>query len=544
VTNPERGNAGDPDVIVIGAGAGGAAVSLRLAERGLRVVCLEQGDWVDRDRLPKRFIDWEVRGRRYWNPNPARRRWPADYPITNLGEHPIDTYFYNTVGGSTVGFGGIYWRLQPSDFRTHSLDGFGVDWPIRYEDLAPYYRQNELIIGMSGLAGDPTGPPREELPTPPVGMDKLGRIWAEAFAKLGWYWWIQDCAITTTSYDGHREGCVGRGFCAFGCPSKSLSTVDVSYWPRALQQGVELRTNARVREITVDTNGLATGVQYYDAEGRLNVLQAPVVVLSGGGLGTPRTLMMSTSAQFPNGLANSSGLVGKNLMTHVQSLVTGLFEEPTHADHGAWGGSVCSRQFYETDPKNDYLRGFTLGGHRGWSILNTALQIAPWGPRHHEVLSEHLNHEGAVYMLGDDDPEESNYVELDWENVDSFGLPGLKTYYTLSENSRNLGEDGIRRAREVCEAAGATSMRDGGLFPVTGWHLMGTARMGADARTSVVDADHRCHDVPNLFIVDASSMPTGGSVNPTNTIQAMALRAADRMVELRSEIPVPLSIGA
>ena len=118
------------DVLVIGAGAGGAAVSARLAENGLKVLCLEQGDWLDRSQTTKSHLDWEVRGRRYWNPNPSRRRWPSDYPVTNLGKDPVDTYLYNVVGGSTVGFGGIYWRLQPSDFKTRTLDGFGVDWPL------------------------------------------------------------------------------------------------------------------------------------------------------------------------------------------------------------------------------------------------------------------------------------------------------------------------------------------------------------------------------------------------------------------------------
>ncbi len=529
----------DYDVLVIGAGAGGAAMSWRLAEAGLKVLCLEQGDWIDRDRLPKNFPDWEVRGRRYWNPNPNQRRWPADYPISNRGADPIDTYLYNAVGGSTVGFGGIYWRLQPSDFRTYSLDGFGVDWPIRYEDLAPYYRINEVIIGMSGLAGDPAGPERDELPVPPVEMGKLGRKWARAFNKLGWYWWPQDCAITTRDYGEHRTGCLDRGFCAFGCPSRALATVDVTYWPLALSLGVELRTGARVREITLDNQGLATGAVYYDGDGALREARAPVVVLSGGGLGTPRLLKMSVSPRFPDGLANSSGLVGKNLMVHVQALVTGRFEEPIDADHGAWGGTVASRHFYETSKENDYLRGFTIGGHRGWSTLNTALQVAPWGEGHHATLESHLNHEGAVYILGDDEPELTNCVELDWDNLDAFGLPGLVTHYELSANSRRLGEDGIRRARELLDAADAVDTRDSGLSPVFGWHLMGTARMGRDPENSVVDADHRSHDVANLFIVDASSMPTGASVNPTNTIQAMAIRAADRMLELRHSIPVP-----
>jgi len=529
-------NGASYDVLVIGSGAGGAAVSARLAEHGVRVICLEQGDWVDPETRPKGHLDWEVRGRRYWNPNPTRRRWHADYPVLNLGENPVDSYLYNAVGGSTIGYGGQYWRLQPSDFRTQTLDGFAVDWPIGYEDLAPYYRMNELILGMSGMIGDPAGPPRDEdLPTPPVALGRLGRMWAEAFHKLGWYWWVQDLAISTRDYGEHRRGCVNRGFCAYGCPDSSLATADVTYWPLALERGVELRTNARVREICLDAKGRATGVLYYDQQGIVQEARAAVVVLCGGGLGTPRLLLLSRSRAFPDGLANSSGLVGKNLMVHVQSLVTGRFRERTDIDHGAWGGSVASRQFYETDAANDYLRGFILCGNRGWSPLNTALQTVPWGANHTQALEHHLNHEGVIWVCGEDDPDERNRVELDWDNLDDFGLPGVRTHYRLSANSLALGSDAIRRAREVCEAAGAEEIRDSGLSPIFGWHLLGTARMGSDAAAAVVDADHRTHDVPNLFIVDASSMPTSGAVNPAHTVQALALRAADRIFALRRE---------
>jgi choline dehydrogenase-like flavoprotein len=343
-------------------------------------------------------------------------------------------------------------------------------------------------------------------------------------------------AISTRPWGENREGCVNRGFCAYGCPSSSLATVDVTYWPLSLTRGVELRTNARVREILVDERGRASGVLYYDEDARLHEVRAPIVVLSAGGIGTPRLLMMSRSSAFPDGLANSTGLVGKNLMVHVQSLVTGLFPDRTEIDRGAWGGSVATRQFVETDPAHDHLRGFILCGNRGWSPLNTALQLAPWGAQHHATMERHLNHEGVIYVCGEDEPEEVNHVELDWQNLDDFGLPGVRTFYRLSENSLHLGSHAIRRARELCEAAGAVEVRDTGLSPVFGWHLLGTARMGADPATSVVDADHRSHDVPNLFIVDASSMSTGGAVNPANTIQALGLRAADRIYALRRDL--------
>jgi choline dehydrogenase-like flavoprotein len=238
---------------------------------------------------------------------------------------------------------------------------------------------------------------------------------------------------------------------------------------------------------------------------------------------------MSTSARFPDGLANRSGMVGKNLMTHVQTMVIGRFEDRVDAHQGAWGGAVASRQFYDGDPEGDFKRGFMMAAMRGYPPLTTALQVAPWGADHHEALERHLNHEGVIWVCGDDEPELTNQVTLDWENTDAYGLPGVVTDYTLSENSQAMSTQMVRRATQLCEAAGADSVRDLGFDTLLGWHLLGTVRMGDDPETSVVDADHRAHDVPNLYVVDGSSFPTGAAVNPTNTVQALALRAADRI---------------
>ena len=244
---------------------------------------------------------------------------------------------------------------------------------------------------------------------------------------------------------------------------------------------------------------------------------------------------MSSSPSHPDGLANSSGLVGKNLMVHVQSFATGLFEEPVDGWNGTWGGTVSTRQFYETDPARDYLRGFIMSGCRGWSPLNLALQIAPWGSGHHRAFDERINHEISLYLCGEDLPEESNRVELDWDHLDGFGMPGVVTHHELNDNSRRLGRDMIGHAHQVLEAAGARSVRDFGLAPIWGWHLLGTARMGDDPRTSVADRFNRAHDVPNLFIADGSSMPTSAGVNPSATIQALALRCADQIWESRRD---------
>jgi len=519
------------DVLVIGAGAAGGAVMKRLSDRGVRVLGLEAGDWVPADMRPKSHLDWEVRLRHYWNPSPSKRNWPGDYPVTNLGGNPVDAYLYAAVGGSTVGYGGHFWRFSPSDFRAKTLDDFGVDWPIAYEDLAPYYALNEAEIGVSGLRGDPTEPPRAtDSPTRPIPIGTLGRRWVDGFEKLGWYWWPQEQAIISEDYKG-RGACTNRGFCTAGCPHGALAYADETYVVPALRNGAELRTRARVREITVGANGRASGASYYDGEGRLQEARAKVVMICGNGLGTPRLLLMSTSRRFPDGLANSSGMVGRNFMTHVQTLVIARFDERIDAHQGAWGGAVATRQFYDGDPdaNGSFKRGFMIAAMRGYSPLNTALTVAPWGRDHHATVERHLNHEGAIWVCGDDAPEERNRVELDWSSTDPDGLPGVRTYYTLSENSRLMSAQMLERATELAHAAGAVEVRDFGFESLLGWHLLGTARMGSDPETSVVDGDNRAHDVPNLYIVDGSSFPTGGAVNPTNTIQALALRAADNV---------------
>lgn len=521
------------DVLVIGAGPAGAALTARLAERGVEVICLEQGDWIDPDQRPKASRDWELRGRRGWNPSPSKRRASVDYPVASLGQDPVDVYMYSAVGGSAIGYGGHFWRLQPSDFRARSLDGFGVDWPILYEDIEPYYALNETFIGTSGVLGDPTGPPRDNTPQPPLPAGKLGRRWIAGFERLGWYWWVQEQAIISRDYRG-RKACTNRGFCTLGCPDSSLSTPDATYWPSALEHGADLRVRARVREITMTADGRARGALYYGADGVVREARARVVAVCCNGIGTPRLLLISASASHPDGLANSSGLVGANLMVHVQSVVLGRFEDDVEAYKGARGAVVASRHFYETDPGNDFLRGFIITAMRGNSPLNVALVSAPWGSGHHEALERSLAHEAAVWVCGDDPPEEHNRAELDWEHLDGFGLPGARVYYRLAENSQRLGAAAIGRAREFLEACGANDIRDVGLSPVLGWHLLGTARMGDDPASSVVDAHNRAHDVENLFIVDGSSFPTGGAVNPTNTIQALALRAADHIWDKRA----------
>lgn len=242
---------------------------------------------------------------------------------------------YNAVGGSTIHWGSHFPRFHPSDFCVKTQDGVADDWPMTYAELEPYYDLNDRRHGVSGLKGDPAYPPKPERPCPPHPIGTGGEILAKGFNKLGWHWWSADNAVPSVRYDGREPDT--------GAYLRSFSSSDVIYWPKALQQGARLKTNARVREILVDENGRAKGVLYYDVRGDLQVQLAKVVVLASNGVGTPRLLLNSKSALFPDGLANTSGMVGKNLMHHPAGVVVGVFNEHLGADGGPRGAQCLAR---------------------------------------------------------------------------------------------------------------------------------------------------------------------------------------------------------
>ena len=371
---------------------------------------------------------------------------------------------------------------------------------------------------------------------PPLPIGKVGEIMAGGFDQLGWHWWPTENAINSRVYDG-RAGCVLHGKCMFGCPLGAKSSTDVTYWPKALANGAELITRARAQEISVDRRGRARGVVYFDREGRLQEQQASVVVVCCNGVGTPRLLLNSKSSLFPDGLANSSGNVGKYLMMHPYRFVDGLMAERTDGHLGAMGGVIFSQQFYETDYARGFARGYTLLVDRTFGPLTHALWgDVPWGRDHHVTMRRHFPHTIGMTVMSDDLPEERNRVELDGEVTDSNGIPAPRVIYRVGDNTEAMLQHGAERTHQVLEAAGAAKILDGGV-PWFGSHLLGTARMGSDPLISVVNAWNQAHDVPNLFVVDGSSFTTSGGVNPTATIGALALRAADGIWDRRGEWP-------
>jgi choline dehydrogenase-like flavoprotein len=250
------------DVLIVGAGAAGAALAWSLAETRMNVLCLEQGDWMDPAAYPSTRDDWEMSRFGDFGLSPNTRGRPEDYPI-NDAESPISVSNFNAVGGSTILYAAHFPRFHPSDFRVRSLDGVADDWPLDYETLAPWYDENARMMGVAGLAGDPAYP-EKDVPLPPVPLGRLGETLARGFNRLGWHWWPSDSAIATREYEG-RAACINLGPCIMGCAQGAKASTDVTYWPVAVRRGVTLRTRCRVREITVGDDGMATGVVYYDA---------------------------------------------------------------------------------------------------------------------------------------------------------------------------------------------------------------------------------------------------------------------------------------
>jgi choline dehydrogenase-like flavoprotein len=519
------------DVLIVGAGAAGAALAWSLSDTRMRIVCLEQGDWMKPTDYPTNRVGWEMERFGAFGLSPNGRGRPEDYPV-NDDESPIKISNFNAVGGSTILYAAHFPRLHPSDFRVRSLDGVADDWPIDYATLEPYYDQNAMMMGVAGLAGDPAYPPKD-VPLPPVSLGVLGETLGRGFEKLGWHWWPSDSAIATREYEG-RAPCINLGPCIMGCAQGAKASTDVTYWPAAVRRGVELRTRCRVREISVDENGMADGVVYYDAEGTERRQRAEVVIVACNGVGTPRLLLNSKSLQHPDGLANRSGLVGRNLMFHPYAMVTGVFPEPLEGYKGPTGCVIISQEFYETDASRGFLRGYSFEMLRGMGPVATALWgmssgRIPFGAGHHGAYAEIFDRTAGMVVICEDLPEPDNRVTLDPQRVDGNGIPAPKIRYRLSENSQRMLEHSVARGREVLQAAGATDTQAEAPLPPAGWHLMGTARMGTDPATSVVNEWGRSHDVKNLFIVDGSVFVTAGGVNPTNTIQALALYVADQI---------------
>ena len=461
---------------------------------------------------------WESHKLGKFNINPNIRKLKSDYPINDKNS-PISIANFNAVGGSTILYSGHFPRFHESDFETKTLDRVGDDWPFKYKDLEPFYNLNDKMMGVAGLRGDPAYPEIDNL-LPPVPIEKSGEKIAKAFNKLKWHWWPSYSAIATKNYRGRKKN--------------SRSEVNLTYLPKALANGVKLKSNFRVKKITLDKFGNANGVIYYDSKNIEKFQKASLVIVACSGIGTPRLLLNSANKLFPKGLANSSGLVGKNLMLHPLGFVEGTFNQFLESYKGPEGCCIASQEFYETISDAKHKRGYTIQVLRGTGPLETALSLRKlrkieFGKKFHKQFLKSYGHTIPLAIICEDLPEKHNSIELDHTIKDSSGMPGVKINYRLSENSKRMLSHGILKAKELVKKAGAESIVSFGPVKHTGWHLMGTTKMGTSEKNSVVNEFGQTHDIKNLVIADSSVFVTSGGVNPVSTLQAVALRITNEI---------------
>lgn len=517
------------DFIVVGSGAAGAACAWRLCQHGYNVACLERGKEMDAAKYPSTGSDWELRKQSEFSPVTSIRQSDSDYPVDDSNS-PIAVCNFNAVGGSTILYSGHFPRFQPQDFNVKSIDGLYEDWPITYEDLVPYFEINEREMSVSGLVGDPMYPDIERL-LPAIPIGKAGELIAQAFNLKNWHWWPSPSAISTTNSLG-RNACINLGPCNTGCPQGAKSSTDITYIARAKQMGLKLFTGCFVDSIIVE-NDKARGVVYFDTKGERHEMRAGRVILAASAIGTPRLLLNSHDSSSGVGIANSSGLVGKNLMIHPLGYVEGVFEEVLDTDVGPQGCLIYSLEHYRNSDSN-YDLGFMMHVLRGTGPVETALAALgrrklKFGNRLEDDFGQFYKKQLAITIICDDLPQTTNYLELSDEK-DRFGTPGVKVTYNISDNTAKMMRDGMGKAKEILKLAGAKNTYAFGPVRNSGWHLMGTCKMGNDPDISVVNAVGETHDVKGLFVVDSSCFVTGSCVNPANTIQAVALYLTDAIV--------------
>jgi choline dehydrogenase-like flavoprotein len=500
------------DLVIVGAGAGGGTLAQRLARRGWKIVVLESGPFWDPDR------DWvsdEAGSHKlYWT---SKRIIGGTDPV-ELGKNNSG----HGVGGSMVHYAGYCPRFHPSDFEVRSRDGIGEDWPISYWDLKRHYERLELELPVAGDYwpwGDPHRYPHTAHPI--AGGAELAVAGAR---KLGIEMRVGPVGITNGAF-GNRPHCIYRGYCLQGCKVNAKASPLVTHIPDAIEHGVEIRAECMASAVEIDdSSGRVTGVRYFH-DGSERFQRADAVAVAGYSIETPRLLLNSTSRRFPRGLANGNDQVGRCVMVQGAPQVAARFPDEMRM-YKAPPPEICSEQFYETDPKRGFLRGFAIQtvGPLPIEHAQHVLGHGHWGASLRAYMRDY-NHWYTLGVLCELLPLPENRVTVVADVTDQNGIPVARMDYSQCENDRKNIAFAKQTLKDVYEAAGAQDT----LITDRYAHLVGGCRMGSDPERSVVDSDHRTWDVPNLFIADGSVMPTQGSANPALTIMALASRLAERL---------------
>ncbi|SAL85482.1 glucose dehydrogenase [Caballeronia arvi] len=504
------------DFAIVGTGAGGGTLACRLAEKGFKVVAFDAGAWW---RPLEEFASDEThQGKLFW----------TDERVCD-GENPLKLGNNNSgkaVGGSTVHFAMVSLRFRPEWFKSRLLLGYGADWPIDWREMWRYYGEVEEALKISGPVNYPWGPKRPRYPYRAHELNAAALVLARGCEALGIDWAPTPLA-TVSAPRGEAHPCVYRGFCVSGCATNAKQSALVTWIPRAVRAGAEIRDLAMVGRIVMGDDGRATGVEYF-REGRWQFQRARNVVVAGYAIETPRLLLNSATDRFPDGLANSTGLVGKNLMVQMNQAAWGTMDEEIRWYKGPPSLALTEHWNYE-DKGKDFFGGYCYMSQGplpvAWASTQTGRGL--WGQQLVDEMQKY-NHQAGLKIVGEAMPQERNRVTLDVEK-DQYGLPVARVTYSLCENDKRLVAHSLDFMSLALEAAGA---RDVWRETDDTCHLNGTARMGDDPATSVVNADCRSWDIDNLWICDGSVFPTVGGVNPSLTIQAIALRTADRIEAL------------
>jgi gluconate 2-dehydrogenase alpha chain len=566
------------DVVIVGVGAAGGILAAELSKAGMRVIGLERGprlttaDFEPHDEL-RYFQRQDLR--------PNVKRQPVTWrPNTGTRARPLGVLGYgNQAGGGTVHYGSLSWRMHEGDFRARSqtVERYGTkvipedsslaDWPLSYADLEPFYDRAEHELGVSGKAGNVQGrkieggnvfeaPRQREYPLPPLLMDQSGLLFEAGARKLGHHPFSSPRAIVSQPYNG-RPGCTYCGFCqSFGCHVGAKSSILVTKLPEADATGnFKLVTGAMCYRVESDNSGRVTGVSYYGPDGSENTIEAEIVILATFIYDNTRLLLLSKTDKFPNGLANSSGHLGKHLMAHMMANVFVTFED--RYVNNFMGPSAQKHTIDDFNADNfdhsglDFIRGAQIsigtpnleGGPISATTISPPPGIPRWGAAYRDFLTKYYARHGAMVAQTENLPYPDQTIDLDPNVRDAWGLPAPRlTYDWRRPNEVARVAFMQKKMEEIGRAMGAPHVWRAPLSPgVPGAHHEGGTRMGSEPKTSVVNRYGQTWDIPNLFVIGSSTFPTmGAGFNPTLTIQALAYMSADAIVNRYRKNPGPL----